>query len=140
MLGPARVDSPVRISVTSCFVVYQTTENSEEIMNFKYVVAIVPPEALKSLSAKLRSIGVEGITLTKARGFGEYKNFFTDDLLSERIKIEIFTEDSKVESLLGVLLEVGKVDIPGAGIAAVMPVDRFLHLRTGTEALPVPST
>lgn len=108
-------------------------------MNFKYVVAIVPPEAMKSLSAKLRSIGVEGITLTKVKGFGEYKNFFTDDLLSEHIKIEIFTEDSKVESLLGTFLEVGKADIPGAGIAAVMPVDRFLHLRTGTEVLPVRS-
>lgn len=107
-------------------------------MNFKYVVAIVPPDAVESLERKLRSIGVGGVTLTKVKGFGEYKNFFTSDFLSEYTKIEIFTEESKVKELVGALLEVGDADIPGSGIVAVIPVDRFLHLRTGTEDLPIP--
>jgi nitrogen regulatory protein PII len=109
-------------------------------MSFKYVVAIVPPEAVESLERKLRNIGVGGVTLTKVKGFGEYKNFFTSDLLTEHTKIEIFTEESKVEPLLEALMEVGRSDIPGSGIVAVIPVDRFLHLRTGTEDLPVPPT
>lgn len=108
-------------------------------MNFKYVVAIVPPEAVKSLEARLIRIGVGGISLTKVKGFGEYKNFFTSNLLSEHIKIEIFTEESKVGPLLDALLEVGEADLPGSGVVAVIPVDRFLHLRTGTEALPASS-
>ncbi|ABE45406.1 P-II family nitrogen regulator [Polaromonas sp. JS666] len=108
-------------------------------MNFKYVVAIVPPDAVKSLEARLIRMGVGGITLTKVKGFGEYKNFFTRDLLSEHTKIEIFTEASKLEPLLDALLEVGDADIPGSGIVAVIPVDRFLHLRTGTDDLPASS-
>ena len=109
-------------------------------MNFKYVVAIVPPDAVKSLEAKLMRIGVGGITLTKVKGFGEYKNFFTSDLLSDHTKIEIFTEESKVEPLLEALLEVGRSDIPGSGVVSVIPVDKFLHLRSGTEDLPIPPT
>ncbi len=108
-------------------------------MNFKYVVAIVPSDALELLEAKLASIHVGGITLTKVMGFGEYKNFFTSDWLSEHTKMEIFTEEAKVERLLNALLEAAHSDAPGAGIGAVMPVERFLHLRTGTEVLPVPS-
>src|SRR5206468_11409131 len=83
----------------------QTTETSEVIMNFKYVVAIVRPDAVESLEARFKSLGVGGITLTKVKGFGEYKNFFTGDWLTEHTKIEIFTEASKVEPLLGVFLE-----------------------------------
>lgn len=109
-------------------------------MNFKYVVAIVQPEDMKPLREKLRRIGVQGITLTKVKGFGEYRNYFAEDLLSDHIKVEIFAEDSKVQALLGALLELGKIDVPGTGVAAVIPVDKFLHLRTGTESLPARST
>ncbi len=105
-------------------------------MNFKYVVAIVPLEAVESLERKLRDIGVGGVTLTKVKGFGEYKNFFSRDLLSEQTKIEIFTEESKLETLLKALLETAISDVPGSGIAAVMPVEKFLHLRAGAEVLP----
>ena len=105
-------------------------------MKFHYVVAIVPPETVETLEKKLRSMGVGGITLTKVRGFGEYKNFFSNDWLSDHIKIEIFAEESALDRLLAAVLQTGQSDVPGAGIVAVMPVERFLHLRTGTEVLP----
>jgi len=108
-------------------------------MNFKYVVAVVAPEAVESLDKKLRGIGVGGITLTRVKGFGEYKNFFTGDWLTEHTKIEIFAEESKVEGLLDALSEAAGFDTPGSGIVAVIPVDKFLHLRSRTEALPDPS-
>lgn len=107
-------------------------------MKFKYVVAIIPPEAVEPLERKLRSARVGGITLTKVKGFGEYKNFYTSDLLSNHTKVEIFAEESKLDSLLDALLESAASDLPGSGIVAVIPVDKFLHLRTGTESLPAP--
>lgn len=107
-------------------------------MSFKYVVAIVPPEAVESLERKLRSIRVGGITLTRVKGFGEYKNLFANDYLSDHTKIEIFAEESKVGGLLDALLETAGSDVPGSGVVAVIAVDQFLHLRTGTESLPAP--
>lgn len=105
-------------------------------MNFKYVVAIVRPDAVESIEARLHKSGFGGLTLTKVKGFGEYKNFFTSDWLSDHVKIEIFVEEPRVQTLVDALLELSHSDIPGAGIVAVMPVEKFLHLRTGTETLP----
>ena len=93
-------------------------------MKFSYVIAIVPPETVDALERRLRSIGIGGLTLTK---------------VSAHTKLEIFVEASHLEGLLNALLEVAGSDVPGAGIAAVMPVEKFLHLRTGTEFLPAPS-
>lgn len=105
-------------------------------MSFKYVVAIVAPEAVEPLEKKLRGIGVGGITLTKVRGFGEYKNFYARDWLSDHTKVEIFAEESKVDGLLDALAASAASDLPGSGVVAVIAVDKFLHLRTGTEVLP----
>lgn len=98
-------------------------------MNFKYVVAIVRPELAAPLEEKLSAVGVGGITLSKVKGFGDYKNFFSRDWLSEYTKVEIFTEESKVDALLDVLQESAEADVSGVGVVAVMPVDRFLHLH-----------
>jgi len=105
-------------------------------MQFKYVIAIVPPDVVEPLEAKLKSIGVTGLTLTRVKGFGEYKNFFTSDGLTDHTKVEIFVEEHHVDALIQTLLQMSQSDLPGAGIVAVMPVERFLHLRTGTETLP----
>jgi nitrogen regulatory protein P-II 1 len=101
----------------------------EVIMNFKYVVAIVRPELATALEEKLSAVGVGGITLSKVKGFGEYKNLFSRDWLREFTKVEIFTEESKVDALLDVLQESAEADVPGIGVVAVMAVDRFLHLH-----------
>lgn len=105
-------------------------------MDFKYVVAIIPLESVQSVQRRLRSLHVGGITLTRVKGFGEYKNLFTEDWLSERMKIEVFIEEAKAQELVEALLASALSDVPGAGILAVMPVEKFLHLRTGTEVLP----
>lgn len=104
-------------------------------MEFKYVVAIVRPEGVASLEPRLHSIGIGGITLTKVKGFGNYKNYFSRDHLSEHTKVEIFVEASKVDALLQALHELA-IGVPGAGVVAVMPVDRFVHFRAAAATLP----
>lgn len=108
-------------------------------MNMQYVIAIVAPEMVESLGVKLRELHVGGMTLTRVKGFGEYKNFYANDLLSEYTKIEVFAEESKVGELLDVLREIGAADVPGTGIVAVIPVDTFFHLRTGAASAPTPT-
>lgn len=107
-------------------------------MNIQCIVAIVPPDMVEPLEVKLRSLHVGRITLTRVKGFGEYKNFYSNDWLSEHTKIEIFAEESKVEELLDALRESAVADVPGSGIVAVIPVDKFFHLRTGAASVPTP--
>lgn len=104
-------------------------------MSYRYVVAIVRPDSVAPLEKRLTQLGVGGITLSRVKGFGEYKNFFSDDWLTEHTKLEMFVEEVHVEALLATL-SASAGDVPGAGVAAVMPVERFRHLRAGSDAAP----
>ncbi|WP_262389826.1 P-II family nitrogen regulator [Cupriavidus campinensis] len=48
-------------------------------------------------------------------------------------KIEIFAEESDVEAITKAIIEVGQSTVPGAGIVAVIAVERFLHLHVPRE-------
>jgi nitrogen regulatory protein PII len=103
-------------------------------MNMKYVVAIIRSGDLEPLGRTLRtSINVRGLTTTKVTGFGEYANFFANDHLSERTKIEIFVEESKVAEVTEAIMSYAYTGTPGDGVVAVIPVDAFFHVRARSD-------
>ena len=105
-------------------------------MQFKYVVAIVRADVLDTLETEFSSLHVRALTVTKVRGFGEYTDFLAISHLTEHLKVELFVEDSKAEAIANVIMDVAHSDVPGAGIVAIMPVEKFFHIRTRTEVLP----
>lgn len=106
-------------------------------MSLKYVIAIVRPDVLGALEARLGSLQVRGMTVTRVEGFGEYADFFSRSHLTEHIKLEIFVEEPKVDAVTDAIMEVAHSDVPGAGILAVLAVDKFFHIRTRSESLPI---
>ena len=105
------------------------------MMGLRYIVAIIRSDVLKVLERTLASIGVRGFTVTKVKGFGEYADTFSSDWFTVHTKIEIFAEESKAEAITTAIMDVAHSDIPGAGIVAVMAVEKFLHIRTRSETL-----
>ena len=105
-------------------------------MPYKYVVAVVRPDVVASLQIKLSQIGVGGITLSRVQGFGESKTSLSGDRLADHTRLEVFVEESEVAALLATLRETALAGVPGAGIAAVMSVDTFEHLRASDDAAP----
>ncbi len=98
-------------------------------MSIKWVIAIVPTELLEQLERKLATVHAPDLTITRVKGYGEYKNFFSSDLTSVHTKVEIFADEAEVEAITKAIVEVGKSTVPGAGIVAVVPVEAFLHLH-----------
>lgn len=105
-------------------------------MGFKYVVAIIRGSVLEALEARLASLGVRGLTVSKVRGQGEYMDVLAKDHLVGHMKIEIFVGESNAEAVIDAIVEVAHSDVPGAGVVAVMPVEKFLHIRTRSATLP----
>lgn len=99
-------------------------------MSTKCVIAIVPSDLLEKLERKLATVHAPGLTATKVKGYGEYKNFFSSDLTSVHIKIEIFVEEADVEAITSAIVDVAHSTVPGAGIVAVIPTEAFFHLHT----------
>ncbi|MEO7850897.1 MAG: P-II family nitrogen regulator [Rubrivivax sp.] len=105
-------------------------------MSYKYVVAVLRPDVIAQLETRLSQIGIGGITLSRVKGFGETRNFFSADRLTEHTKLEVFVEESQVDALLSALRDTALPGVPGAGIAAVMPVDEFQPLHARIAAAP----
>ncbi|WP_455153198.1 P-II family nitrogen regulator [Cupriavidus basilensis] len=58
------------------------------------------------IGRKLATVHAPGLTATKVKGYGEYKNFFSSDLTSVHTKIEIFAEETNVEAITNAIVEV----------------------------------
>lgn len=105
-------------------------------MSTKYVVAIVREDALEQIQQRLSLLQVRGLSVSKVRGVGEYRDFFSLSQMTEHLQIQIFVDASKVDAVVAAVLDAADSDLPGAGIIAVLPVEQFLHVRTRTERLP----
>lgn len=105
-------------------------------MDIKMVIAIIQRDKLESVEERLKVIGVERVDVSKVQGYGEYRNLFSSDWMSEEVRIEIFTRLHKIDGITTAILEAAHTGLPGDGIVAVVPVDKLFLVRTRSEATP----
>ncbi len=105
-------------------------------MELKKITAILRHFGLEDVEMRLRKLGVKGITVSRVKGYGEHKEFFTHDWLSTQARIEIFAVEEEVEAIVAAILESAHTGLPGDGFVAVLPVEKLFRIKTGSEALP----
>ncbi len=108
-------------------------------MSIKRVIAIVRADVLVPLEERLKRLHVGGVTVSRVKGYGAYKNLYASDWMSEMAKLEIFIEEAEVDRLVEAMREVGDLGTSGGGIVAVLPVERFLHLSTRPDSKEGPA-
>jgi len=99
-------------------------------MEFNIVIAIVRLEALEKVEARMQEIGVRGISVTKVKGYGEYKNFYSKDWMVSSARIEIFAGKARARDIAAAIMEVAHSGLSGDGIVAIMPVETVFRIRT----------
>lgn len=102
-------------------------------MDIKKIVAIVRRSVLEKVEESLRQLGVEGISVARIKGFGEYANLFKEDRMVDHVQIAIFSEQSAVDSIVKAIIDSAHLGIPGDGIVAVQPVEKLYRIRTKSE-------
>ena len=105
-------------------------------MDIKQIVAIIRRDKLEEVEEKLQGMGVERINVSKVKGYGEYHDFFAQDWMVEEVRLEIFTRKGKVETITAAIMDAAHTGVPGDGIVAVVPVEKFFLIRTRAEAIP----
>ena len=105
-------------------------------MDVVLIVAIVRSVSLEEAERTLQRLGVRGITVSKAKGYGEYANFFSHDHLTDQVKIEVFVPRQRSQAVVDGLLKATHTGTPGDGIVAVVPVEAVVSVRTGAPAIP----
>jgi nitrogen regulatory protein P-II 1 len=105
-------------------------------MKIKLITAIFPRERLEAVERGLRQLGVERVDVSKVKGYGEYRNLYTQDWMVEEIKLDIFTRADEVEGITKAIIDTAHTGVPGDGIVAVVPVESLFLIRTRAEATP----
>ena len=104
----------------------------------KKIEAIIKPFKLDEVKEALHEVGVSGITVTEAKGFGRQKGHtelyrggeYTVDFLP-KIKVEVVVPDNLADKVAGVLAGAAKTGNIGDGKIFITPVDTAVRIRTG---------
>lgn len=100
-------------------------------MDYCKITAIVRCEMLEKTEQALQTIGVEGVSVSHVKGYGEYENFFARDLMCRHARLEIFTTAARSEEIARTIMETARIGEAGDGIVAILPVAQLYRIRTG---------
>ncbi|MFV2059983.1 MAG: P-II family nitrogen regulator [Gammaproteobacteria bacterium] len=98
-------------------------------MKYRKVTAIIPDSSLRDAEEALAAIGISGITVSKAHGYGEYRNYYAEDNMNDCSRIEIFTEAEKAKSIADAIAGSVHHGLKTDGVIAILPVEEFMHIH-----------
>src|SRR5690625_10031 len=106
----------------------------------KKVEAIVKPFKLDEVKEALQEIGIQGLSVLEAKGFGRQKGHtelyrgaeYVVDFLP-KIKIEVVVEAQRVEQVVDEIVAVARTGKIGDGKIFISPIEQAVRIRTGEE-------
>ena len=108
-------------------------------MELTLVVAIIRSDKLAAAEKKLHEIGVRGITVITAKGFGEHSlahDILGRALMEDQAKLEIYVAREQAEHVAAVIIDAAHTGSSGDGIVAILPVHRVISVRTRSDTIP----
>ncbi len=104
----------------------------------KKIEAIIKPFKLDEVKEALHEIGLQGITVTEAKGFGRQKGHtelyrgaeYVVDFLP-KVKLEIVLEDTLVDQAVEAIQRAAHTGRIGDGKIFITSVEEAIRIRTG---------
>jgi nitrogen regulatory protein P-II 1 len=104
----------------------------------KKVEAIIKPFKLDEVKDALHEVGLQGITVTEAKGFGRQKGHneqhrgpeYVVDFLP-KVKIEVICEDNVVDRAIEAICAAARTGRIGDGKIFVSAIEEAVRIRTG---------
>jgi nitrogen regulatory protein P-II 1 len=117
----------------------------ENFRTMKKVEAIIKPFKLDEVKEALQEAGLQGITVTEAKGFGRQKGHtelyrgaeYVVDFLP-KVKIEVVTSDEMADAAVEAIRKAAETGRIGDGKIFITNVEGAIRIRTGetgTDAL-----
>ena len=104
----------------------------------KKIEAIIKPFKLDEVKEALNEVGLQGITVIEAKGFGRQKGHtelyrgaeYIVDFLP-KVKIELFVEESMLDRAVEAIQQAAHTGRIGDGKIFILPVENAVRIRTG---------
>ena len=106
----------------------------------KLVVAVIKPFKLEDVKEALEAVGVRGMTVTDARGFGRQKGHteiyrgaeYQVDFVP-KTRLEVVVDDDRVDETVKAIVTSARTDSIGDGKVWVLPAEQIVRIRTGEK-------
>ena len=106
----------------------------------KKIEAIIKPFKLDEVKEALQDIGVQGLSVIEAKGFGRQKGHtelyrgaeYVVDFLP-KVKIETVIADDQVDAAVEAIINAARTGKIGDGKIFVSTVEQAIRIRTGEE-------
>jgi nitrogen regulatory protein P-II 1 len=106
----------------------------------KKIEAIIKPFKLDEVKEALHEVGLKGITVIEAKGFGRQKGHtelyrgaeYVVDFLP-KVKIEVVIDDHLVDRAIEAIQEAARTGRIGDGKIFVSTIDEAIRIRTGEK-------
>ncbi|MFJ9584975.1 P-II family nitrogen regulator [Streptomyces acidicola] len=104
----------------------------------KLITAVVKPHRLDEVKTALRELGVHGLTVTEASGYGRQRGHtevyrgaeYRVDLVP-KVRIEAVVEDADAEAAVDAVVRAARTGKIGDGKVWIVPVETVVRVRTG---------
>jgi nitrogen regulatory protein P-II 2 len=104
----------------------------------KLIMAIIKPHKLEELRDALARVGVRGLTVTEAKGYGRQRGHteiyrgseYTVNFIP-KVRIEVAVSDSQVDQVTEAIVAAAKTGQIGDGKVFVFGLDQAIRIRTG---------
>ena len=104
----------------------------------KLVMAIIKPFKLDSVREALTELGIQGLTVSEAKGFGRQKGQteiyrgaeYVIDFVP-KVRLDLVVDDNQVESVVEAIQQSAHSDKIGDGKIFVLEVAQAVRIRTG---------
>jgi nitrogen regulatory protein P-II 1 len=104
----------------------------------KLIVAVVKPFKLDDVKEALKKLGVSGMTVSEAQGFGRqrghtevYRGAEYEIDFVPKLRVEVLVDDGEVDETLDAVVASAATGKIGDGKVWVVPVDTVVRVRTG---------
>lgn len=108
----------------------------------KKIEAIIKPFKLDEVKEALQEVGVQGLSVIEAKGFGRQKGHtelyrgaeYVVDFLP-KIKIEVVISDDQLDLVIEAIIGAARTDKIGDGKIFVSNIDQAIRIRTGEDGV-----
>ena len=104
----------------------------------KLIVGIIKPFKVDDVKQALKTLGVNGVTVSDVQGFGRQRGHtevyrgaeYSVDFVP-KVRVEVVVDDSEVERVTTAIVNAARTDKIGDGKVWVTPVEQVIRIRTG---------
>lgn len=106
----------------------------------RLITAIIKPFKLEAVKEAIQAIGIDGMTVSEASGYGRQRGHvevyrgaeYTVDLVP-KVRIEILADEADVDRVVDAIVGAARTEKIGDGKVWVTPVERVVRVRTGEQ-------